>query len=52
MTRQHTQKIAVALITASAVLVVIPIIAVIAYIVVQGAGAISWEFRPLARATA
>jgi phosphate transport system permease protein len=44
MTRQHTQKIAVALITASAVLVVIPIIAVIAYIVVQGAGAISWEF--------
>lgn len=44
MTRQHTQKIAVAVITASAALVVIPIVAVIAYIVVQGIGALDWEF--------
>lgn len=54
MKRQQTQKIAVAVITGAAVLVVIPIVAVIAYIVVQGIGAISWEFltaRPRAGMT-
>lgn len=44
MKRQQVQKIAVGIITATAVLVVVPIVLVIAYIVVQGAGAISWEF--------
>src|SRR5690606_2609993 len=44
MKRQHTQKLAVTLITGAAVLVVIPIIAVIAYIVIQGIGEIDWEF--------
>jgi len=44
MKRQQTQKIAVGLITGAAVLVVIPIVLVILYIVVQGIGALSWEF--------
>ncbi len=44
MKRQQAQKIAVGVITAVAVLVVIPIVLVIAYIVIQGAGAINWEF--------
>jgi phosphate transport system permease protein len=42
--RQQVQKIAVGIITAVAVLVVVPIVLVIAYIIVQGAGAINWEF--------
>jgi phosphate transport system permease protein len=42
--RQHTQKLAVGLITASAALVVLPIILVILYIFVKGISAISWEF--------
>ncbi|MBN1994642.1 MAG: phosphate ABC transporter permease PstA [Anaerolineae bacterium] len=44
MKRQHTQRIAVGLITTVAALVVIPIIAVILYIIYEGMGAISWEF--------
>lgn len=44
MKRQQAQKIAVGIITAVAVLVVVPIVLVIAYIIVQGAGAINWEF--------
>ncbi len=44
MRRQQVQKIAVGVITTTAVLVVVPIVLVIAYIVAQGAGAITWEF--------
>lgn len=44
MTRQQSQKLAVALITAAAALVVIPIILVIIYIFAKGLSAISWEF--------
>lgn len=41
---QQTQRIAIGLITASAVLVVVPIVLVILYIIVKGMSAISWEF--------
>jgi phosphate transport system permease protein len=44
MKRQQVQKIAVGVITAVAVLIVIPVMLVILYIVVKGAGALSWEF--------
>lgn len=44
MSRQQAQRVAVALITATAILVVLPIIFVIVYIVVQGIGALSWTF--------
>lgn len=44
MTRQRTQKLAVALITAVATLVVVPVIVVILYLVVNGIGAINWTF--------
>ncbi len=44
MSRQLTQKVAFALLTLAAIIVVVPIILVVGYIVVQGAGAISWEF--------
>jgi len=44
MSRQTSQKIAFALITLAAVVVVVPIALVVLYIVVQGMGAISWEF--------
>ena len=44
MSAQATQKIAFALLTLMAVLVVVPIVLVVGYIVVQGLGAISWEF--------
>jgi phosphate transport system permease protein len=44
MSRQQAQKVIVAIITAIAALVVIPTILVIAFIVIQGIGAISWEF--------
>jgi phosphate transport system permease protein len=44
MSRQASQKIAFALLTVMAVVVVVPIVLVVAYIVVQGIGAISWEF--------
>jgi len=44
MSRQTSQKVAFAVLTALAVIVVVPIILVVAYIVVQGIGAISWEF--------
>jgi phosphate transport system permease protein len=42
--RQQAQKIAVGVITTVAVLVVIPVVLVIAFIIVKGIGAISWEF--------
>jgi len=44
MSRQTSQKIAFALLTAAAVVVVVPIVLVIFYIIIQGIGAINWEF--------
>jgi phosphate transport system permease protein len=44
MSRQTSQKIAFALLTTAAVVVVVPIVLVIIYIIVQGIGAINWEF--------
>ncbi len=44
ITRQHTQKLAVGLITGAAALVVTPIILVIVFIFVKGISAINWEF--------
>jgi phosphate transport system permease protein len=44
MSRQTSQKIAFALLTAAAIVVVVPIILVIFYIIIQGIGAINWEF--------
>ncbi|MDD3829087.1 MAG: phosphate ABC transporter permease PstA [Anaerolineae bacterium] len=44
MSAQVTQKIAFGLLTLMAVVVVVPIVLVVGYIVVQGLGAISWEF--------
>ena len=44
MSRQTSQKIAFAILTLLAVVVVVPIVAVVVYIVVQGLGAINWEF--------
>ena len=44
MSRQTSQKLAFAMLTALAVIVVVPIVLVLVYIVVQGIGAISWEF--------
>ena len=42
--RQITQRIAFALISLAAVLVILPIFAIIGYVVAEGIGAISWEF--------
>ena len=44
MSRQTSQKIAFALLTAASVVVVVPIVLVIIYIIVQGIAAINWEF--------
>jgi phosphate transport system permease protein len=44
MSRQTSQKLAFAILTILAVAVVVPIVLVVAYIVVQGIGAINWEF--------
>jgi phosphate transport system permease protein len=44
MTRQTSQRIAFAILTTLAVVVVVPIVLVVAYIVVQGIGAVNWEF--------
>lgn len=44
MKRQQTQKIAVGVITGVAALVVIPIMLVIIFIIINGLGALSWEF--------
>ena len=44
MSRQTSQKIAFALLTAATVIVVVPIVLVIIYIIAQGIGAINWEF--------
>jgi phosphate transport system permease protein len=44
MTRQTSQKVAFALLTALAIAVVVPIVLVVVYIIVQGAGAVNWQF--------
>lgn len=44
MQRQRTEKIAFAIVTASAALVVTPIVLVILLIIIKGIRAISWEF--------
>jgi phosphate transport system permease protein len=44
MSRQQTQRLAVILITAVAVLVFIPVVLVIVYLIASGIGAINWEF--------
>ena len=44
MSRQTSQRLAFAVLTLLAVVVVVPIVLVVAYIVVQGIGAIDWEF--------
>ncbi len=44
MSRQVSEKIAFVVLTLAALSVVVPILLVLGYIVVQGSGAISWEF--------
>jgi phosphate transport system permease protein len=44
VSRQQVQKLAVAVITVVAALVVIPIVLVILYLLANGIGAVSWEF--------
>ncbi|MGD8624802.1 MAG: phosphate ABC transporter permease PstA [Anaerolineae bacterium] len=44
MSRQTSQKVAFAVLTLLAVVVVVPIVLVVAYIIVQGIGAVSWQF--------
>jgi phosphate transport system permease protein len=44
MKRQHTQKLVFGIITTVAALVVIPIMLVIVFIIINGIGAINWEF--------
>lgn len=44
LSRQTSQRIAFAVLTTLAVIVIVPVILVVAYIVAQGIGAISWEF--------
>lgn len=44
MQRQTSEKIAFAFLTFLAVVVVVPILLVVSYIIVQGIGAVDWEF--------
>ena len=44
MSRQISQRIAFAILTLLAIIVVVPIVLVVVYIITQGIGAISWEF--------
>ncbi|MGC9332573.1 MAG: phosphate ABC transporter permease PstA [Anaerolineae bacterium] len=44
MSRQTSQKVAFAILTVLAIVVMVPIVLVVAYIVFQGFGAINWEF--------
>ncbi|MCD6286521.1 MAG: phosphate ABC transporter permease PstA [Anaerolineae bacterium] len=44
MPRQISERIAFGLITLAAVVVILPILYIIGYIVVQGAGAVTWNF--------
>ena len=44
MSRQTSEKVAFAILTVLAVIVVVPVVLVVVYIVVQGIGALNWEF--------
>jgi len=44
MSRQTSQKIAFGLLTVLAIVVVVPIVLVVGYSIVQGIGAVNWEF--------
>ena len=44
MSRQQSQKVAIWVITAIAILVILPIILVILYVIINGLSAMSWEF--------
>lgn len=44
MNRQVSEKIAIGLISATAVVVILPIVMVVLFIVVQGIGTVNWEF--------
>ena len=44
MSRQTSQKVAFAILTVLAIVVMVPIVLVVAYIIFQGLGAINWEF--------
>jgi len=44
MSRQTSQKIAFAVLTILAVMVIVPIVLVVVYIIIQGIGAVNWEF--------
>jgi phosphate transport system permease protein len=44
VSRQTSEKIAFAMLTILAVVVVVPIVLVVVYIIVQGIGAVNWEF--------
>jgi len=44
ISRQTSQKIAFVLLSLAAFVVVVPIILVVGYVIIRGAGAISWEF--------
>lgn len=44
LSRQHAQRLAFALISLAAAAVILPIFYIIGYVIVQGAGAISWSF--------
>ena len=44
MSRQKTQRLAVIIITGVAVLVFVPVVAIIGYLIFNGIGAINWEF--------
>jgi phosphate transport system permease protein len=44
MSRQQTQRLAVIIITGVAVLVFVPVVAIIGYLIFNGIGAINWEF--------
>jgi len=44
MSRQSSQRVAFAALTIVAVIVVVPVLLVVAYVMAQGIGAINWEF--------
>ena len=44
MSRQTSQKVAFAMLTVLAIVVMVPIVLVVAYIIFQGFGAVNWEF--------
>lgn len=44
MSRQTSQRIAFSILTLLAIIVVVPVVLVVAYIVIQGLGAVNWKF--------